>query len=193
MSPVVTTIIGAILVFAAGAGLGFWLGNARTKAKTGSVRAEYDAYRAEVARHFGQAAEHFQTIGREYRALYEHMASGAEALCDAEKADKPISFLPADRSSGSVDDDAGDAAASPEANSASDVATPVESADDRADDGSDRPAGGSETAPASAAADGEDDVGEDSSAVAHGDGEKTREESEAAEVEATTRPDRIYH
>ncbi len=199
MSPVITTIIGAILVFAAGAGLGFWLGSARTKAQAGNVKSEYDAYRAQVAQHFGQAADHFQTIGREYRALYEHMASGAEALCDPEKAEKPISFLPADRSSAVDREDADEApAAHAETRAESaDAATPEQSAEVRSD-GPEEKAGDSEKhaqddRSAAADSDGEEDVAVDQAAVAKAGEPERKKPAEAVESDEETRPDRIYH
>ena len=47
-----------------------------------AVQDEFDAYRRNVTEHFGETAEHFRNIGRQYRELYDHMASGAESLCD---------------------------------------------------------------------------------------------------------------
>ena len=97
MSETVLIVLGAIGLLAAGTGLGYWLAQLRTRgesARADEVRQEFDDYRREVARHFGQTAEHFRAIGREYRDLYEHMASGADSLCDRGAADLKLSFAP---------------------------------------------------------------------------------------------------
>ena len=97
MSGMVLVVLGAIGLLAAGTGLGYWLAQLRTRgesARADEVRQEFEDYRREVTRHFGQTAEHFRAIGREYRDLYEHMASGADSLCDREAVDLKLSFAP---------------------------------------------------------------------------------------------------
>jgi len=97
MSETALIVLGAIGLLAAGAGLGYWLAQRRTRgeaAKADEVRQEFDEYRREVTQHFGKTAEHFRAIGREYRELYEHMASGADSLCDHEAVDLKLSFTP---------------------------------------------------------------------------------------------------
>ena len=97
MSEIILVVLGAIGLLAAGTGLGYWLAQLRTRgesARADEVRQEFEDYRREVTRHFGQTAEHFRAIGREYRDLYEHMASGADSLCDREAVDLKLSFAP---------------------------------------------------------------------------------------------------
>jgi uncharacterized membrane-anchored protein YhcB (DUF1043 family) len=97
MSETILIVLGAIGFLAAGVGLGFWLSQARMRgesARADEVRREFEDYRREVTQHFGQTAEHFRAIGREYRDLYEHMASGADSLCDREAVDLKLSFAP---------------------------------------------------------------------------------------------------
>jgi uncharacterized membrane-anchored protein YhcB (DUF1043 family) len=97
MSETILIVLGAIGLLAAGTGLGYWLGRLRARgefAKVSEVQQQYDDYRREVSQHFGRTAEHFKSIGREYRELYEHMASGADSLCDREAADVKLSFEP---------------------------------------------------------------------------------------------------
>ena len=97
MSETVLIVLGAIGLLAAGTGLGYWLAQLRARgesARADEVRQEFQDYRREVTRHFGQTAEHFRAIGREYRDLYEHMASGADSLCDRGAADLKLSFAP---------------------------------------------------------------------------------------------------
>jgi uncharacterized membrane-anchored protein YhcB (DUF1043 family) len=97
MSETILIVLGAIGLLAAGGGLGFWLAQLRLRGeshKADEVQQQFDDYRREVTQHFGQTAEHFKAIGREYRELYEHMASGADSLCDREAADMKLSFAP---------------------------------------------------------------------------------------------------
>ena len=42
---------------------------------------EFDAYRARVDEHFVKTSGLFQDMTRQYGALYEHMANGAQSLC----------------------------------------------------------------------------------------------------------------
>jgi uncharacterized membrane-anchored protein YhcB (DUF1043 family) len=97
MSETVLIVLGAIGLLAAGTGLGYWLAKLRSRgesARADEVRQEFEDYRRQVTRHFGQTAEHFRAIGREYRDLYEHMASGADSLCDRDAVDLKLSFAP---------------------------------------------------------------------------------------------------
>lgn len=73
------------VVLVLGIGLGLWIGNIRQgkeMARTAEVKAELDDYRRQVSEHFNTTAVHFETIGAEYRRLYEHMAAGAGSLCE---------------------------------------------------------------------------------------------------------------
>ena len=97
MSETTLTVLGAIGFLAAGIGLGFWFSQLRMKVdstKADKVQQQFDDYKREVTQHFGQTAEHFKAIGREYRELYEHMAGGADSLCDREALDTKLSFAP---------------------------------------------------------------------------------------------------
>ena len=97
MSETILIVLGAIGLLATGGGLGFWLAQARMRSETtkaDALKKEFDDYRREVTKHFGQTAEHFKAIGREYRELYQHMAGGADALCDRETLDTKLSFEP---------------------------------------------------------------------------------------------------
>jgi uncharacterized membrane-anchored protein YhcB (DUF1043 family) len=97
MSETTLIVLGAIGFLAAGMGLGFWFSQLRMRgksAKADEIQQQLDDYRREVTQHFGQTADHFKAIGREYRELYEHMAGGAESLCDREALDTKLSFEP---------------------------------------------------------------------------------------------------
>ena len=97
MSETILIVLGAVGLLAAGGGLGFLLATLRMRgesAKVDEVQQQFDDYRREVTQHFGRTAAHFKAIGREYRELYEHMATGADSLCDREAADVKLSFAP---------------------------------------------------------------------------------------------------
>jgi hypothetical protein len=88
MSPI--ALIGAgVLLLLLGAGFGYWIGSfagRKQLAKSGAIQAEFDDYRRDVTEHFSATAEHFRSIGAEYRKLYDHMATGAGALCRSDLA-----------------------------------------------------------------------------------------------------------
>lgn len=91
-------VAGAGGILLAGIGIGFFISQlmiGRKTAKADDVQQEFDEYRREVTRHFGRTAEHFQAIGQQYRELYEHMAVGADALCERDAIDEKLSFKPA--------------------------------------------------------------------------------------------------
>ena len=97
MSETILIVLGAVGLLAAGGGLGFWAAQLRMRGEStraDEVQRQFDDYRREVTQHFGQTAEHFKAIGREYRELYEHMASSADSLCDREATDVKLSFAP---------------------------------------------------------------------------------------------------
>ena len=86
-----------VVILLVGGGVGFWAGRSGvggSKARLEKAEAELDEYKRSVTQHFGQTAEHFQAIGKQYRELYEHMASGAQALCEPDEAGKPLLFAP---------------------------------------------------------------------------------------------------
>ena len=180
-----TIVIAALLALAIGGGLGFWLGTARQSRKVmqaAAIKAEYDEYREQVTRHFGQAAEHFQTIGREYRALYEHMASGADTLCAAREIGNKLSFVPGDAEPESGPDEssraepARDDAAPPSADE------PADEDDDVTEAAAEAPSDGHEKRDAAAPPPG------DASPSAAKDGPRAD-----AEGDAPDKPERIYH
>jgi len=97
MSETILIVLGAVGLLVAGGGLGFWLAQVRMRGESSradEVQQQFDDYRRDVTQHFGRTAEHFKAIGREYRELYEHMATGADSLCDREAVDVKLSFAP---------------------------------------------------------------------------------------------------
>lgn len=89
--------IGCLIV---GALLGFFLGKQRESlesAKAEEVKEQFEQYKTDVNNHFNDTAKHFAAIGQEYRALYNHMANGAESLLgpESEVRRAGFPFLPA--------------------------------------------------------------------------------------------------
>ena len=95
MSPII--LVGAgILLFGLGLGLGYWFSHKREATKACDVQNELDEYRRHVTEHFSETAQHFQALGQQYRSLYQHMAHGADALCDPAQTDAMLEFPAAD-------------------------------------------------------------------------------------------------
>jgi uncharacterized membrane-anchored protein YhcB (DUF1043 family) len=98
MNETIYLVAGGVGLLIAGIGLGYWAARLRVgkqAAKARDVQKEFDDYRNNVTEHFGRTAEHFQAISHQYRELYLHMASGADALCDPQAMDEKLSFKPA--------------------------------------------------------------------------------------------------
>lgn len=96
MNAILLASAGVVLLLVGG-GIGFWAGRSGvggSKARVEKAEAELDEYKRSVTEHFGQTAAHFQAIGKQYRELYEHMASGAQALCDHDEAGQQLLFAP---------------------------------------------------------------------------------------------------
>ncbi len=97
MSEIAYIVAGGVGLLLIGLGLGFWASQLRISkqvAQAADVQRQFDDYRQNVVEHFGRTAEHFQTIGQQYRELYEHMASGADTLFDQQAIDEKLSFMP---------------------------------------------------------------------------------------------------
>src|SRR5262247_742241 len=88
-------VIGAIVMFSGGLGLGLYLGRRRqgearrreAEALEGALRQSQEElrhYQAQVTHHFTQTADLLQTLTADYRVVYEHLATGAQALCDGQ-------------------------------------------------------------------------------------------------------------
>jgi len=100
MEPLVTLIM---VIF--GIGAGFFFGRITNTAVRNSkrldadlkrVRAEHDNYKKDVTRHFEKTSELVNVMTTSYRAVYEHLAAGAQNLCD-EQAGKLIMEAPVER------------------------------------------------------------------------------------------------
>lgn len=80
----------SIITFAFGLGFGFLLAYLllprgqrmrELEQQLQETQAELDGYRGKVNQHFQKTAELFEDMTDRYRAVYQHMASGAQALC----------------------------------------------------------------------------------------------------------------
>ena len=107
-----------VFILLVGGGVGFWVGRSGvggSKARVEKAEAELEDYKRSVTEHFGQTAAHFQAIGEQYRELYDHMANGAQALCEPDEAGKQLLFAPGtDAASTIVDEPAAEAVAEAE-------------------------------------------------------------------------------
>ena len=86
-----------VVILLVGGGVGYWVGRTGiggSKARVEKAEAELEEYKRSVSEHFGQTAAHFQAIGKQYRDLYEHMANGAQVLCESDEAGKQLLFAP---------------------------------------------------------------------------------------------------
>lgn len=108
----------SIITFAFGLGIGFlaaYLVIPRSgriqelERELESARAEQRDYRDKVGQHFQKTAELFEDMTERYRAVYRHMASSAQALC--EQQPPALQLDPAGRAKlpGQADARAGDA------------------------------------------------------------------------------------
>jgi uncharacterized membrane-anchored protein YhcB (DUF1043 family) len=80
-----------------GIGLGYYLAARREQQadeRAATAEAELSAYRDNVTDHFRETAVHFRALGEQYRSLHEHLAQGAESLCDTRRDDERLSFSP---------------------------------------------------------------------------------------------------
>lgn len=102
-----------VIILLVGGGAGYWIGRAGvggSRARVEKAEAELEEYKRSVTEHFDQTATHFQAIGEQYRELYEHMATGAHALCEPAEAGKQLLFAPdADATPSTVEERAAEA------------------------------------------------------------------------------------
>lgn len=99
MTDIVTpTLIVAIVVAAAiGGGIGAWLMWLMHRSQSGGksiadLRQEQADYQRDVEQHFERTAELFKDMSENYRNLYQHLASGAQKLCQGEPVIQPLEF-----------------------------------------------------------------------------------------------------
>ena len=79
-------LIGFAFGVACGVGIGYLtLSNSRRsqllQEKCDALQREFDAYRGQVGQHFHRPSELVQKMTDSYREVYEHLATGSQALC----------------------------------------------------------------------------------------------------------------
>ncbi len=79
-------LIGFAFGVACGVGIGYLtLCNSRRsqvlQEKCDALQREFDAYRGEVGQHFQRTSQLVQKMTDSYREVYEHLATGSQALC----------------------------------------------------------------------------------------------------------------
>jgi uncharacterized protein len=83
MPPLLTVFLALV----AGVGVGYLLFMAVERRKTGGktaaeIHAELQEYREQVQEHFTKTSDLFQNLTVQYRELYDHLANGAQDLCE---------------------------------------------------------------------------------------------------------------
>lgn len=81
----------SIIIFAFGLGSGFFIAyltikhDSRVKEleeELSKAQVDHTEYRGKVSQHFEKTAELFEDMTERYRAVYQHMASSAQTLCE---------------------------------------------------------------------------------------------------------------
>lgn len=97
MNQLTFLIAGGALLLILGAAVGYMVAvvrQKRTQARAESIKAEFDAYREQVTGHFRKTAGQFQQLGVQYKALYDHLADGAQTLCKTPSGADELGFSP---------------------------------------------------------------------------------------------------
>jgi len=92
---IVWLVIGGLVLFGTGLLIGLRLGHMRQARSTRreaehltaalrQSQEELRQYQAQVSQHFSQTADLLQTLTADYRAVYEHLATGAQELCNGQ-------------------------------------------------------------------------------------------------------------
>lgn len=109
--------VAVILGFALGVlfgGIGAYLllgrhgDTAKLRAELNDLRERFSDYRDQVTRHFMHTSELVQEMTRSYRAVHEHLATGARELCNGDTEGKSLDTRDEDRlvDGGEVSDEA---------------------------------------------------------------------------------------
>jgi uncharacterized membrane-anchored protein YhcB (DUF1043 family) len=64
--------------------LGRYSHTAKLRKELSELRERFSDYRDQVSHHFMRTSELIQEMTQSYRAVYEHLASGAQELCEGE-------------------------------------------------------------------------------------------------------------
>ena len=92
---ILLVVVGAVCAFA-----GYAFAEARARRAGGGktaeqLKAELVSYKENVTEHFQTTANLLHDMTEQYRSVYEHMAAGAQRLCDTEHATAQIESLQA--------------------------------------------------------------------------------------------------
>jgi uncharacterized membrane-anchored protein YhcB (DUF1043 family) len=182
----------ASVALAGGLIIGFLIGNLKSRGagtRARDAEAELEAYRKHVTEHFGQTAAHFQALGQQYKSLYEHLAAGADSLCDTPDAGRELSFLPSGMLAHQSADLPGEAEVAEET-AAADAAAPPAAASEAAAEEPDKASNAATTADAADAA-GDDEMSAATAAAEPSDDAPTQpavdDNAELPKVAAETR------
>jgi len=102
MSSTLAMVAIALLALGAGLAVGWTMGTRKRSNRDVVIELETRLeralesradYEAEVAEHFGQAAQLLNKLTDDYRAVYNHLAAGADKLCDGEVTIPPASLV----------------------------------------------------------------------------------------------------
>ena len=80
---VVALVIGALIGYLFGRS---GSGSSNQEHELEQAKLELDAYKEKVSSHFEETAELVNKMTESYRGVYQHLATGAAALCDADTA-----------------------------------------------------------------------------------------------------------
>jgi uncharacterized membrane-anchored protein YhcB (DUF1043 family) len=64
--------------------LGHYSNTAKLREELSELRERFSDYRDQVTQHFMRTSELVQEMTQSYRAVYEHLATGAQELCEGE-------------------------------------------------------------------------------------------------------------
>jgi uncharacterized protein len=70
---------------------------AKLREELSELRERFSDYREQVTRHFMRTSELVQEMTQSYRAVYEHLATGAQELCEGEVETPPLDTSKKDR------------------------------------------------------------------------------------------------
>jgi uncharacterized membrane-anchored protein YhcB (DUF1043 family) len=77
--------------------IGRYSHTAKLRAELGELKERFSDYRDQVTQHFMRTSELVQEMTQSYRAVYEHLATGARELCDGEAEGRSLDARDKDR------------------------------------------------------------------------------------------------
>lgn len=82
--------IAVLIAILAGTGLGYWLAQLTQRKTNGGksvteLRQEHEQFRDQVTEHFAETAQLVNQLTDSYKAVFDHLSSGAQQLADTDK------------------------------------------------------------------------------------------------------------